>query len=114
MAPGICPRAIWSLRKSSIRESFSCDKIAFGGGPKAEAGSRPGEEARIVTRRAAYRLRDVVLSRHISTPLPAMWTNQIYDIAADRATTSLRAKRSNPCGREASVDCFVAEPVIGR
>src|SRR5689334_15337949 len=108
MAPGIFPCATWSLRNSSIRESFSSDNGAFGGGPKVDAESWRGGKTSIVTSRATYQLNDAVLSRHISAPLPAMWTTQIYDITADRATTSLRAKRSNPCDHEANIDCFVA------
>ncbi len=38
MAPGISPCATWSLRNSSIRESFSSDSAAFGGGPNWAAG----------------------------------------------------------------------------
>ena len=38
MAPGISPCATWSLRKSSIRASFSTDNGAFGGGPNWAAG----------------------------------------------------------------------------
>ena len=37
MAPGILPVAIWPLMKSSIRESFSSESAAFGGGPKSAA-----------------------------------------------------------------------------
>ena len=38
MAPGISPCATWSLRNSSICDSFSSDSGAFSGGPNWAAG----------------------------------------------------------------------------
>jgi len=37
-----------------------------------------------------------------------------FTFPAGISNPSLRAKRSNPWGNEARMDCVVAEPVIGR
>src|SRR5258708_6789416 len=97
MAPGILPVATWSLMKSSIRESFSSDSTALGGGPNsaADRGLVIEANAAIAANSFARRSDDADLRGSIRCS-PFAWAQLmalLYLVA-----TSLRGakRRSNP------------------
>src|ERR1700682_872299 len=67
MAPGILPVVTWSLRKSSMRESFSSDSVAFGCEPNSAADRDVVIEANaaIAANSVAYRPDDADLHMNI-------------------------------------------------
>src|SRR5256885_11129690 len=63
MAPGILPAATSALMKSSIRDSFSTESFAFGGGPSwaAAAGkARADTAAAMIAANNVTNLREVI------------------------------------------------------